>query len=132
MNIVRTLALRSFLLLSVVLVAGSDPRTLAGLRAQDAAHAARESADPTYVSHPPIRALPTPSDRPLDEGPAYFVDPNGSDGNDGSKGRPWKTLRHAIAQLQPGYTLYLRGGIYRAYGEVRIGPENSGRPGAPV
>jgi hypothetical protein len=132
MTIVRILALRSFLLLSIVLVAGSDPRTLAGLRAQDAAHAAREPADPTYVSHPPIRALPTPSDRPMDEGPAYFVDPNGSDANDGSKGHPWKTLRHAIARLRPGHTLYLREGIHWAYGQVNIGPENSGRPGAPV
>jgi parallel beta-helix repeat protein len=25
---------------------------------------------------------------------------------------PWRTLRHAVAQLRPGDTLYLRGGIY--------------------
>ena len=65
------------------------------------------------MSHPPTRPLPTASDRPMDKGPARFVDAaKGDDQNDGSQAKPWKTLQHAAAQLKPGDTLYLRGGIY--------------------
>jgi hypothetical protein len=86
----------------------------------------------TYASHPPTRALPKPSDRPMGDGAAYFVDPDGNDRNDGSKASPWRTLKHAIDQLRAGDTIYLRGGVHWAYGQVHIGPENSGEPGAPV
>ncbi len=66
-----------------------------------------------YRSHPPMRALPTASNRPLDKGPHYFVDATkGSDQNDGSKAKPWKTITHGIKQLKPGDTLCLRGGTY--------------------
>jgi hypothetical protein len=85
-----------------------------------------------YASHPPIRALPTPSDRPMGEGPAFFVAPDGDDAHDGSEARPWRTLKHAIGRLRPGQTLYLREGIHWAYGQVQIGPESSGEPGSPV
>ena len=65
------------------------------------------------VSHPPMRPLPQPVDRPLTEGPHKFVDVNqGLDTNSGTKEKPWKTLAHAIEQLRPGDTLYLRGGTY--------------------
>src|SRR5262245_38534005 len=64
-------------------------------------------------SHPPLRAFPQASNRPLAAGPAYYVDAkNGDDSQDGSKGKPWKTIRRAIDQLAPGDTLYLRGGVY--------------------
>jgi hypothetical protein len=86
----------------------------------------------TYASHPPMRALPKPSDRAMVDGHAYFVDPEGNDRDGGSEGSPWRTLKHAIDQLRPGDTIYLRGGVHWAYGQVHIGPENSGKPGAPV
>ena len=65
------------------------------------------------VSHPPMRPLPQPVDRPLTEGPHKFVDvTHGLDRNPGTNAKPWKTLAHAIEQLKPGDTLYLRGGTY--------------------
>src|SRR5262245_19056973 len=65
------------------------------------------------VSHPPLRSLPQPSNRPLNNGPSYFVDPiKGSDQQDGTQQKPWKTVNHALQQLKPGDTLYLRGGVY--------------------
>lgn len=43
---------------------------------------------------------------------SYYVSPSGSDSGTGSLTEPWRTLRHAISQLRPGDTLYLRGGTY--------------------
>ena len=125
----RVITLNGALLLSLVLLGGSQndfPRTDPSIDRRAL------WADSIFASHPPIRDLPPSSTRPIDKGPAFFVDPGGHDAHDGSESRPWKTLRHAIGQLRPGHTLYLRGGIYWAYGQVKIGPENSGRPGAPV
>ena len=66
-----------------------------------------------FASHPPKRPLPAASARPLEKGPAYFVDPaKGDDASDGSQAKPWKTLGHAVTKLKPGDTLYLRGGTY--------------------
>ncbi len=66
-----------------------------------------------YASHPPMRPLPEPSQRPLADGPIYFVDAErGDDTHDGSKAKPWKSISHALAQLRPGDTLCLRGGTY--------------------
>lgn len=60
-----------------------------------------------------MRPLPVVSNRSLGTGPAYFVDPvNGNNSNSGSQSSPWKTINYAKTSLQPGYTLYLRGGIY--------------------
>jgi hypothetical protein len=71
------------------------------------------AAEGCFLSHPPLRPLPPPSARALAKGPARFVDPaRGNDGHDGSKGRPWRTVNHALKQLRPGDTLYLRGGVY--------------------
>lgn len=67
-----------------------------------------------FRSCPPMRPLPGPSKTPLDkEGPARFVDAaKGDDKAAGSEAAPWRTLRHAVGQLQAGETLYLRGGTY--------------------
>lgn len=66
-----------------------------------------------FASHPPMRSLPTASSRPLEKGPTLFVDAvKGDDKNPGSVAKPWQTLRHALRQLKPGDTLYLRGGTY--------------------
>jgi hypothetical protein len=71
------------------------------------------AGDVKFVSHPPMRPLPTASNRPLEKGPGYFVDPvKGSDQQDGSQAKPWKSVAHAVARLKPGDTLYLRGGTY--------------------
>lgn len=83
-----------------------DPQT------QRALAAAADTAS-QFASHPPQRPLPQPSDRPLGDGPARFVDPAaGDDASPGTVDRPWRTLAHAVTQLAAGQTLYLRGGIY--------------------
>ena len=65
------------------------------------------------VSHPPVRPLPTGFKCERVVAVAKFVDPQrGNDSQDGSERMAWKTLRHALRQLQPGQTLYLRGGVY--------------------
>lgn len=72
-----------------------------------------------FRSHPPMRPLPQPSARPLNTGPAYFIDPSkGDDRSRGTQQAPWKSIGHALKQLKPGDTLYLRGGTY--YGVVTI------------
>jgi len=67
----------------------------------------------TYLSHPPMRPLPTPAKRELAKGPAHFVDATrGDDAAAGTEKSPWRTLRHSLRQVKPGETLYLRGGTY--------------------
>ena len=51
-------------------------------------------------SHPPLRPLPEPSDRPLTKGSPFFVDPaKGNDLSGGSQDGPWKTITHALQQI---------------------------------
>lgn len=87
------------------------------------------SAD-TWLSHPPLREHPGPSDRPMEQvGEAYFVDAAaGDDAHPGSEAEPWRTINHALDQLSPGDTLYLREGTY--FEELRV--SLVGRPGAPI
>lgn len=67
-------------------------------------------------SHPPQRPLPVPIQDAIQGaiqgGAAYYVHPAGGDANDGSEQQPWQTLQHAVRQLKPGDTLYVRGGLY--------------------
>ncbi len=84
-----------------------------------AVHCARvppaNAGDPAKpaLSHTPLRAVPPPMKRPLAQGLVRYVDAQrGDDSHDGSQQRPWKTIRHALTQLAPGDTLYLRGGTY--------------------
>ncbi len=44
----------------------------------------------------------------------YYMSTTGNDGNDGTIGSPWKTIEHASSQLNPGDTLYIRGGTHRS------------------
>jgi len=82
-----------------------------------------------FLSHPPMRPLPVPPDRPMAEGPAYFVDSaRGDDTNRGSKQEPWRTVNHALRHVPPGGTLYLRGGTY--YEHVVV--PTSGEEGKPI
>jgi hypothetical protein len=61
----------------------------------------------------------------------YFVAPGGAAGSDGSFGRPWN-LATALAggngRIQPGDTVWLRGGTYRGAFQSTL----AGAPGAPV
>jgi hypothetical protein len=75
----------------------------------------------------PMRPLPEASKRPLTHNSArsFFVD--GTSGNDksaGDKQTPWLTINHAVHQLRPGDTLYLRAGTYYEHVELtRSGTE---------
>lgn len=89
---------------------------------------AAPAADPKVASHPSQRPLPQPTSRPLTKGPAYFVDAKGDDADDGSKAKPWRTVRHGVKRLKPGDTLYLRGGVYHE----TVSLSRSGTPEAPV
>src|SRR4051812_37180887 len=76
-----------------------------------------QSAD--FASRPPMRPLRTPSKRPLEKGPNFYVDSaKGADGNDGSEVKPWKRVQHAVNRLKPGDTLLPRTGTY--YETVRV------------
>jgi hypothetical protein len=65
-----------------------------------------------FQSHPPIRPLAQPSQRPWGLGQKVFVAPTGDDANPGTEAKPWRTINAALKHLEPGDTLYLRGGIY--------------------
>lgn len=70
-------------------------------------------SQPTFRSHPPMRPLPEVSQQKLGNGPSHYVDATkGDDESDGTLGQPWKSIKHALRQLQPGDTLCLRGGTY--------------------
>ncbi|NUP40246.1 MAG: right-handed parallel beta-helix repeat-containing protein, partial [Streptomyces sp.] len=47
-----------------------------------------------------------------DTGAVYYVAPTGSDDAAGTKAAPWASMTHAQAEVQPGDTVYLRGGTY--------------------
>jgi len=75
--------------------------------------AAKPGDPPTRPSHPPMRPLPTVSTRPMGSGDARFVDSRaGDDRHGGTAEAPWSSIQHALEQLGPGDTLYLRGGTY--------------------
>ena len=83
------------------------------LLAIPAQHSVPEIGRAAELTHPPMRPLPTVLQRPLTQGPAYFVDPStGNDQHDGSRKRPWHTVNHALRGRLPGDTVYLRGGTY--------------------
>ncbi len=56
------------------------------------------------------------------------VDPSGDDANAGTETKPWKTLQHAIDQLNPGDVLLVRAGNYPEH--VRI--NRSGEKDRPI
>ena len=63
------------------------------------------------LSHPPLRSAVTIADRPAAAGQVLYVDAKtGRDDGDGGKAHPWRTIAHALKQLQAGQTLYLRAG----------------------
>lgn len=58
----------------------------------------------------------------------YYVSPSGSDGNDGAITRPFKTIARALTAVQPGGTVWIRGGTYRE--SLRI--DKVGTASAPI
>ncbi|MFO0565121.1 MAG: right-handed parallel beta-helix repeat-containing protein [Polyangiaceae bacterium] len=65
----------------------------------------------------------------LETGKTYYVATNGKDTAAGTAAAPWKTITHAVAQMQAGDTTYVRGGTYS---EKLIRFERSGTATAPI
>lgn len=57
---------------------------------------------------PNVTATPIP----LENG--FFVSTTGDDSNPGTVDAPWLTMKKAVASLQPGQTLFVRGGEYHS------------------
>ena len=71
-----------------------------------------------------------------------YIAPNGNDANPGTKARPFATVQKAQDAIEPGDTVYIRGGIYRM-SEAQIARkegiyanvtylDKSGKPGAMI
>ena len=60
-------------------------------------------------------------------GSSYFVSTAGSNGNDGSIGKPWQTINYGLGRIFPGDTLEIREGTYHEVvtNFVRSGLENA-------
>ena len=61
-------------------------------------------------------------------GTIYYLSPDGSDENPGTKEKPWATLNHASEQVQAGDTVILRPGSY----EGTLCPKQDGTAEAPI
>ena len=57
-----------------------------------------------------------------------YVSTSGNDTNDGSFSKPFKTITHGASVLQPGDTLFIRGGTYTEQIKIR----NSGTANQPI
>lgn len=64
----------------------------------------------------------------VEAGHSYYVGPDGDDGNEGTIGRPFKTISKAAAVVEPGDRCYIRGGTY----PETVHLTRSGKPGAPI
>lgn len=69
---------------------------------------------------------------PAGAGTTLTVAPWGSDSSPGTASAPWRTLQHAMGELDPGETLVVRGGTYNE--RVKLYPNDftPGRANAPV
>jgi hypothetical protein len=47
---------------------------------------------------------------------SHYVSLRGNDAHPGTAAQPWRTLKHALAQLNAGSTLWIGGGVYRERG----------------
>jgi parallel beta-helix repeat protein len=67
------------------------------------------------------RTPSSPETKTPSGGKFLAVAPNGSDENDGSPAKPWRTIQQAAAGAQPGDVVTVRAGIYEAFHTVRSG-----------
>lgn len=62
----------------------------------------------------------------------YYIAPGGSNAGSGAIGSPWATFDYAIDNLDPGDTLYVRGGTYALSSRIQIRNNEGGTEAAPV
>jgi hypothetical protein len=91
--------------------------------AQETTPAVSATPIPSPTAEPSSSQVPGSSDD-------LYVSPLGSDANPGSIGSPLRTIGLAIRRLQPGQTLYVRGGSYVE--NIRSPSINSGTPSARI
>lgn len=72
---------------------------------------------------------PAPTPPPTGTGQVFYVSPNGSDSNPGTRTAPWRTVLTAALKLAEGDTAVLLDGMYE---EPSIRFANSGTPGSPI
>ena len=111
--------------LAIPVAASTTVRSLVATLLTAATVVATDHAGPTL--HPgsarPVRPLPRPK--------AYYVSPAGTDSGDGSQARPWdirSALAGASGRIQPGDTVWLRGGRYVGHFESKL----TGTADAPI
>ena len=61
-----------------------------------------------------------------------YVATSGSDAAAGTKARPWRSLQYALSRLQPGETLYVRGGTFVENVHISASRMHAGTPSEPV
>ncbi len=55
---------------------------------------------------------------------SYYVSSTGNDSSNGSLEYPWRTFKNAVSNIiQPGDTIYVRGGVYSEYADIYAGNE---------
>ncbi|MBV8551130.1 MAG: DUF1565 domain-containing protein [Acidobacteriaceae bacterium] len=59
---------------------------------------------------------------------SFYVSTKGRDSNAGTLQSPWRTIQHAANTVQPGDTVYVRGGVYNESVNIRV--SGSAREGA--
>ncbi|TWU30467.1 Pectate lyase L precursor [Bythopirellula polymerisocia] len=62
----------------------------------------------------------------------FFIAPGGSNGNPGSLGNPWGTFDYAIDNINPGDTLFVRGGTYNLNSRIQIRSDEGGTLASPI
>ena len=65
---------------------------------------------PTQTPYP--TSTPYPDQHCSVPSNAYYVSPTGNDSNPGTLNQPWRTIQKAANTLNPGETVYIRGGVY--------------------
>lgn len=71
--------------------------------------------------------LPDPN---APDGHEWYVAPDGDDNAPGTIDEPFLTIRHALTQVAPGDTIYLREGLYEVTDRIRF--QTSGTDTAPI
>ena len=62
----------------------------------------------------------------------YFIAPGGSNSNGGTLGSPWGTFDFAIDNIDPGDTLFVRGGTYDLNSRIQIRNNEGGTLSSPI
>ncbi|MDT0330425.1 pectate lyase family protein [Nocardiopsis lambiniae] len=115
-------------------VIGFDPTTLRKINFEITGSngTPRVAEFETYADAPTGGGDDTPppdggGDTPLPSGDELFVAPDGDDGASGTESDP-TTLTSAIDRIEPGGSIYVRGGTYDLSETVHIEPGNDGLP----